>query len=235
MIVCHRYRYIFVKTRKTAGTSIEIALSKFCGPDDIITRDEPPNQEIRAALGHPGPRNDHRLALRHYRLADWRRLLLRGERAGFVNHMRAERIRNVVGRETWDRYFTFAVERDPWDKAVSLYFWRTREMEPRPTLLQFLEATKENSLSNFDHYTIGGRVAVDRVVRYENLEQGLEEVRLKLGLPEPLVLPRAKSGHRPVGSRSTALVGPREKAIVDRACAREIALFGYQFAGNTEG
>ena len=29
--------FIFIKTRKTAGTSIEIALSNFCKPEDIIT------------------------------------------------------------------------------------------------------------------------------------------------------------------------------------------------------
>ena len=28
-----------MKTRKTAGTSIQSALSEFCGPDDIITPD----------------------------------------------------------------------------------------------------------------------------------------------------------------------------------------------------
>jgi hypothetical protein len=32
MIVSHRYRYIFIKTKKTTGTSIEIALSRHCGP-----------------------------------------------------------------------------------------------------------------------------------------------------------------------------------------------------------
>ncbi|MEL6382956.1 MAG: chondroitin 4-O-sulfotransferase, partial [Cyanobacteria bacterium J06626_18] len=32
MIISHEYKFIFLKTRKTAGTSIEIALSKFCGP-----------------------------------------------------------------------------------------------------------------------------------------------------------------------------------------------------------
>jgi hypothetical protein len=36
MIISHEHKFIFVKTRKTAGTSIEIALSKFCGPDDVI-------------------------------------------------------------------------------------------------------------------------------------------------------------------------------------------------------
>ncbi len=31
MIISHRHSFVFVKTTKTAGTSVEIALSKHCG------------------------------------------------------------------------------------------------------------------------------------------------------------------------------------------------------------
>jgi hypothetical protein len=37
MIVSHEHKFIYLKTKKTAGTSIELALSRLCGPDDIIT------------------------------------------------------------------------------------------------------------------------------------------------------------------------------------------------------
>lgn len=37
MIVSDRYGFVFLKTRKTAGTSIEIALRQFAGPDDVFT------------------------------------------------------------------------------------------------------------------------------------------------------------------------------------------------------
>jgi len=36
MIISHRHRYIFLKSRKTAGTSIQTALEEHCGPDDLI-------------------------------------------------------------------------------------------------------------------------------------------------------------------------------------------------------
>ena len=37
VIVSHKHKFIFIKTRKTAGTSIELFLSRFCGEKDIIT------------------------------------------------------------------------------------------------------------------------------------------------------------------------------------------------------
>jgi hypothetical protein len=37
MILSHEHKFIFLRTKKTAGTSIELALSDLCGPDDIIT------------------------------------------------------------------------------------------------------------------------------------------------------------------------------------------------------
>ena len=42
MIISHKYRFIFVKTRKTAGTSVEAYLSQHCGDSDVLTPIHPP-------------------------------------------------------------------------------------------------------------------------------------------------------------------------------------------------
>jgi hypothetical protein len=56
-----------VKTRKSASTSLEIALSRFCGPEDLITKITPTDQLLRRNLGllraaeRVGERPNHRL------------------------------------------------------------------------------------------------------------------------------------------------------------------------------
>ena len=37
MIISHKHKFIFIKTKKTAGTRVKVYLSQFCGSDDIIT------------------------------------------------------------------------------------------------------------------------------------------------------------------------------------------------------
>lgn len=227
MIVSHRHRFIFVRTRKTAGTSVEIGLSKFCGPDDIITRDA--DDALRRELGYPGPQNDGGIPWSAYTFSEWRRFLTRGERARFKNHTPAARIRALVGEEIWRTYYKFAIERDPWDKAISLYYWRTRDQQPRQPLLEFLQKVGARSLSNAHIYMIDGELAVDRVITYENLATQLEEVRQRLALPEPVTLPRAKSTHRTEKSHYSELIGEAERVVIDATCRREIDLLGYEF------
>ena len=37
MIISHKHKFIFFKSKKTAGSSIQVTLAKHCGEDDIIT------------------------------------------------------------------------------------------------------------------------------------------------------------------------------------------------------
>jgi len=231
MIVSHKHKFIFLKTRKTAGTSMEIALSKFCGPDDIITRIGDKDEAIRQQLGYRGTQN---------RVVPWRvaslRYLIEQRRVRYHNHIAARWVRAMLGERVWDTYFKFCIERNPWDKAVSLYYWRTRRApNDKPTLVDFLRSEKQQSLSNHYIYTLDGELAVDHVMRYENLDAELVTLGRKLGLPETPQMPRAKASFRKDRRHYSELFGEAERALVAWACAPEIALLDYKFENEAAG
>jgi hypothetical protein len=229
MILSHKHRFIFVKTLKTAGTSMEIALSRYCGPEDIITRIKPDDEQIRRDLGYRGPQN-MLVPLTRYTPTDWRHLFLKRRRAWYVNHMPAATIRARIGASIWDSYTKFTIERNPWDCAVSRYFWDTRDLPTRPSISEFLVANDLlGRLSNFPIYSIDGALAVDHVIRYEDLDAGLEWLKETLNLPEKPTLPRAKTGARIDKRPYTEILSEDDRAIIARACVREIALFEYEF------
>lgn len=214
MIVSHLHRFVFMKSKKTAGSSIEIALSRVCGPDDIITALPKPDEVIRAEAGGRGRQNN------------------RGEgtvSAPLYEHSRAAAVRDAVGRATWDDYFTFVVERNPWDAVVSLYYWVDRHRHEL-TFDEFVHRQEVVNLAaqQFRFWHINGTRAVDRVLRYETLDDELDAVWRHLGLPGSPDLPRAKSGFRDtVGYRQHYT--PATRDLVATLFARQIAELGYEF------
>ena len=226
-IVSHRRRFIFVKTHKTAGSSLEVALAQFCGSEDVLSPE--PNEPARQRLGHPGPRN-HLLPLRDYTPRRvLRGLRRRGPLVRFYNHMPAREIRAAVGEETWRSYYTFCFERNPWDKAVSSYFWQSRDETSPARFSEFIAAGGAYRHADFDNYAINGVIAVDRVYRYEELPKALEELEQKLGLDAKLELPRAKGHTRKNRSHYAEMYGDAERGLIEKSFAREIAHFGYTF------
>ncbi len=230
MIISHKHKFIFLKTNKTAGTSIEIALSRFCGPEDVITPISPVDEETRKSLGYRGPQN-YLASWRDYGLQDIAMLLLRGKRKNrYFNHITGRDVRRFVGRDVWDGYYKFCFERNPYDRLLSHYYWCNRD-KPRPSLSSFIHSSRALSLKRrgCEVYTLDGRVAVDRICRFEAIDEELEEVRKIIGLPEPLVLPRAKSRHRPDSRGYREVLGEDERNWVAQTFGEEMRLLGYHF------
>ena len=207
MIASHAHRFVFIKTRKTAGTSLEIALSRHCGPDDIVTRISPADEELRAAGGGAGPQNDE-------------------TSPSSDAHMGARRVIDVIGRETWDDYFTFAVERNPYDVVASSYRYSARKPTFTKSFAEFVRTPRrlDRLALNERLYRLGGRIVVDRVYRYEELPAAVADVSTRLGLD--LDLPHAKQGS---GPHYRELYGPGDAEIVGERFARTIREFGYEF------
>ena len=229
MIVSHEHKFIFLKTKKTAGTSVELALSQLCGPDDIITPLTAIDEARRA--GGRGAQN--------WRLHGWwgspRPLLKRrwfkftAEDYGFYNHMPAAEVRARIDDRVWRTYFKFAFDRNPWDRQVSFYHHRYRSETEPPPFADFLHKDRHARINNYDIYSIDGDVAVDFVGRHECLDEDLKLALDRIGLSLPAALPRAKSTFRRDSIPYRDYYDDETRDLVARWYAREIEFLDYAF------
>ena len=182
MLLSHQYQFIFIKTRKTAGTSVEVELSKLMGPDDIVTPITPPED------GHV-PRNFQVRNPLH---------LLRRER--YYNHVPARTVRKLAGRRTFDRYFKFCVDREPVSKCLSMYKMLSSDtsFEKYDAALTWDEYVDRGRFPVDDQIYLDsdGSLLVDRVLRYEQLGEELAAVTGQLGLGFERLSAQAKGGLR---------------------------------------
>ncbi len=170
MILSDRYGFVFIKTTKTAGTSIEVDLSRRVEPEAIVTPILP------AVVGHE-PRN------------------FNGPTGStFYNHMPASRVRSLIGNERYSRLFSFCVEREPVAKCIS-HFHMLHVRGQATTWDAYVENGEfPIDLAKYTEATPDGlRIMVSRVLRYETLAEELPAVMDKLGLPDFVLASRAKS------------------------------------------
>ncbi|HRD64450.1 MAG TPA: hypothetical protein PL137_26375, partial [Nocardioides sp.] len=151
------------------------------------------------------------------------------ERNAF-NHMPVSMVRTMLGRKRFESYFSFAIERNPWDAVVSLYHWRYRDSEPG-SFSEYVasEAIETFAAKNQRIYRLRGEVAVDRVLRYEALADELTAVWSELGLPGEPDLPHAKAGLRPRGASYRTYYDDTSRDLVAELFAAPIAELGYEY------
>jgi len=229
MIISHRYKFIFIKTRKTAGTSIEAFLSQACGPEDIVTPIHPP-LPTHQPRNHRGLFNPFAEFSVEHGLLEWARTakhLLLAQR--FYNHMPAKLVQLRLPPDIFDGYFKFCVERNPWDKTLSYYYMARHRAGGELSLDAYLRQRR----FPVDHplYTDAqGRLLVNHVVRYETLMHDLGEIFDRLGVAFSGSLGvKAKGDYRRDRRPYQEVFTAEQRDMIARAYAREIALFGYQF------
>lgn len=231
MILSHLHRFIFLKTRKTAGTSIEIALSSICGPDDIITPVRPKDEAIRVGNG---PRN-HTIPFFKRTVSGMAKSAIgiahKHDRR-LYNHIPAFELRRHIDDETWSTYFKFTVERNPWDQLVSYYHWIYRAERAGPNPPDFSQFVKNlvNSPEprNFEIYSIDNMPIVDFIIRFEHLSEDYATAMSKLGINQPPPLAQAKTGARPQKDWRE-YYDSETRELVEQVYAPEIKLMGYEF------
>jgi len=228
MIISHKYRFIFVKTLKTAGTSIEVYLSGVCGDSDVVTPIYPhvDGHRARCYRGLWNPLPEWRAGSFRGRRRDLRDLL---KLRKFYNHIPARSLRSRMPATLWNSYYKFCVERNPWDKTLSDFSMVRDRRGGGLSLDEYLDEGR--FCLNFPLYTsAAGETMVDRVIRYENLIAELGEVFETLGVPFDGDLGvRAKSEHRSERRHYRDALTDVQRERIAEAFSTEIAMHGYRF------
>lgn len=88
-----------------------------------------------------------------------------------------------------------------------------------------------NNASNFDLYTINNVLVVDKVYKFEELENALVELNQKFNLESEIVLPskKTKGNSRNDKRHYRDIISQKEAALLSKIFAREIAFFNYTF------
>lgn len=242
MIVSHTHRLIFVKTKKTAGTSIEVYLAARCGPGDVVTpvgvEEATEQHEPRNYRGTVCPVGEFLGALgagHEWRDIAGAAILPFGhalKRKRFYNHIPAFRASRRLGAETWRDYLTVCVERNPWDKALSQFYWKKRRRDG----YTFAEFVREGDVGvNWPRYCHPRSRApmVDHIIYFHELTAGLGALFERVGIDWGGSLDvRAKAVTRTERRPYQELFAGElceYRADVDRLFATEIAMHGWDF------
>jgi hypothetical protein len=227
MLISHRHEFVFTKTGKTAGTSVEAYFEPYCMPE-----------------GEWSPRHLREMYESDVGVIGYRGYHPEGKR--WYNHMPAYEIRSLLGAERWDRYFKFCTIRNPWDKTISAFesngrdhrlphgpegeALRARYPDHDAEQLRFLHWLQTCGVPiNRAAYVLDGDLCVDHTIRFERLHADLERTCALLEIPwEPEHLPTYKTGVRRPEYTVQRLYRAPARDLVAEIYSYEIERFGYR-------
>ena len=210
MIYLYDHEVIFLKPRKVAGSSFELVLSKYAGPNCIVT---PLSEEnIRYEKGYRTAQNHHK-PLRDWKRRDFIKYIALQERPmALTGHESAETIKNYLGAETFEKAFKISIVRNPFSVVRSLFFWEHRnlvlcEKTIKNRLEEWAFSAPQKLRWNYDQYFLGKSLCVDFMIKYEQINNSLAELEYKksffTNLYSTMVTMNAKRGVTPPSTLRT--------------------------------
>lgn len=213
MIISFQHNYIFIRTKKTASSTIETVLQASLGPDDVVAKrslDTLPPQ-----LAKMGP----------------------GIAERFHAHMTAADIMECVPRDVWDKAFKFTVERHPYERIVSLAYYRMGKKErirdrgrdiPDDVSEYINRLVTSGRVGTYKYCYVEGKSVLDDVIRQEHLLDDLKRIGARLGIPIPDELPRKKTNFRLDRRPAREILSAKQKDMIYEYFRGEFDDFGYE-------
>lgn len=176
VLICHNHSFIFLKTRKTAGTSIEMHLEPLCAPANHVV-----TEATHAKVCDLGIVGRRRIPPDQYTADDML----------WYNHMPARQVAKQLGQDVFARYTKVISVRNPFDRMLSAFTWIGSEAAATADFATIKRRFRRFVLNRKDGLdqkivTLNERHVADIAIRYEHLATDLEATKTKLGITAPL-------------------------------------------------
>jgi hypothetical protein len=207
MIYSPDHKFLLIKNIKVGGTSLEVELSKVLPDNAIVTPIDPINSQHF-------PRNHN---------------------YEFYNHMPLVQIRKKINLEKTKSY---VVVRNPYDTVLSDFFYKlqiqntkinTYKMKEEEFLKSDIDLYFKNYFLSGTHklYTENKKIAVDKVLFYENgIENEINKILLVHKI-NPITIKTFEKKHRPPWANHKNVFDKEQIEVINKEWAWEFKNLGY--------
>lgn len=251
MIVSHRFQFVFVHCRKVAGSSMKLAISPHLGDDDIVIGSLHEMLDARiqptAAMQRILEQPSVRLMSTAARLSGWApnraeavayKYSFRKALGKNPPHPPASRMMEWIGERNWRNYTKFCFVRNPYRQVVSDYLWKSRNSRAQFSFSEYLHALADPArhsrivppgwVSNWEMMSVDGKLALDYVGRFENMESDFADITSRLGVGRLQISGISAKKSSDYDYRS--FYSGDDVETVSRLFRREIEEFGYSYS-----
>ena len=256
MIYSKKNNFLFLKGVKVAGTSVEIALSKLCGNQDIISPianiDERTRVQlkIRHAQNYGPSRKDIKDFIQWLMDVPTDQITSRQAPKGIVNnHMPLRRIYKTLGAlhpEIRDANI-FAIVRSPYEQILSRINHKIN-FQSYKTTGEAMKATQADLRQALDKHVqkLQGRAIEDfrsknyqiydssfdssiqvKFIRFENLAEELQQTLKDIGIEKELELPFTKKGLKSSNNLFKEIATDEQIKVINQYHKKDFSRFGY--------
>ena len=229
MIISFKYKFIFIKNYKTAGSSIERYLYNFLTKNDIIAPTNLQGINWQSKF-------DAQTLIKNFdkEISE----LYINRQAAYFAHMPAWLIRERIGKKIFSNFFKFAVLRNPWDQFVSHFHWLNNINNKHRINISWQELINDLefklSISNnlFNYYKISEfqnrESIIDSICNFDDLDNDLNKVFKFLNIPyKPNSLLRLNASLNRKDYK--VYFNSKDKNLIKNKFSKEIDLMEYVF------
>lgn len=252
MLYLAKQNMLFLKPKKVAGTSFEIALSVSASSQDIITPISLEDELIRIDLKGQLPINWSRqpelestyisLVQQIHRLKKsgvvsdelkTKRVLLKdlinikGHRL-YYNHITPDEIKSNFGNEKFDNALKVTITRHPYEQLVSQAYWLSQGKHRKHIPLnEIIDELLLEPAPNTPYYFNGSQKLCNVYVKMENFEIDVKKLENQIGIKIWQYLPITKKSGSSSRTKASELLSNEQKSKVHQRSRLEFELFDY--------